>query len=116
MIVVECIVKSESYENVVYHYSYRLLKEKVSISLSDSVIEMQSYGIEIERQDVIEGSIQNIERDYIKNISPQQQKVHKLLKMLSDNLVSPIHLIDIVGNYMDDYILDFDQVIEGIAL
>ncbi|WP_407644975.1 DUF6514 family protein [Clostridium polyendosporum] len=42
------------------------------------------------------------------SISPQRHKVHNLLKMIYDNGVSPRHLIDILGEYVDTYVIDFD--------
>lgn len=109
--VVENLVRTESVEKIKYNYFYRLLKGKVSISYETDTIEVQSYGIEIERHDVLNGELINIERDFVKNISPDRDKVHNLLRLLYDHAVSPIHLIDVIGNYIDEYIIDFDREI-----
>jgi len=37
------------------------------------------------------------------------------MKLLNDNIVSPVHLIDIIGEYIDEYISDFDKELNGIA-
>lgn len=115
MLVVENLVRSTEEENVEYNYYYRLLKDQVTLNYGGESLEVQSYGIEIERQDKIDGNIVNIERDYVKCISPQRHKVHKLLKLLYNNSVSPFHLIDILGDYIDDYIIDFDKELMNIA-
>ncbi|OFI07513.1 hypothetical protein CLOACE_03420 [Clostridium acetireducens DSM 10703] len=115
MVIVENLVKSEELENIKYFYFYRIIKSKVSLFLKDEEIKVQSYGIEVERQDIINGDIVRIERNYIKNISPERYKVHKLLKLLRDNSVSPIHLVDVLGEYIDEYIIDFDNVLKNIA-
>lgn len=119
MIVVECITRNEIIEGMSKNYIYRLTKSNVSISLdidsnSDSM-EVQTYGIEIERQDIIDDSIINIERDSVKSISPHRHKVHALLKLLYDNCVSPIHLVEILGEYIDEYIIDFNESQKEIA-
>lgn len=113
--VVENLMRTESREDMRNVYLYRLLKSKVHITYGKDTIEVQSYGIEIERQDVIDGKLVNIERDSIKSISPERYKVHNLLKLLCDNLVSPIHLIDVLGDYIDEYIIDFDKDVKYIA-
>ena len=51
-----------------------MTKGNIYLSGYKNPIELQSYGIEIERQDIIKGSIINIERDYVKNISCQRYK------------------------------------------
>lgn len=115
MLVVENMVRSEVSGDIRYNYSYRMTKDKVNLSVDKDSIEVQSYGIEIERQDISNGIIVNIERDYVKSISPHRHKVHNLLKMLYDNTVSPIHLIDILGDYIDEYIVDYDEALKEIS-
>ncbi|WML36177.1 DUF6514 family protein [Clostridium sp. OS1-26] len=113
--VVENLIRTESRDDVKYVYLYRLLKGNISITYGVDTIEVQSYGIEIERQDLVDGKLVNIERDCVKSISPERHKVHNLLKLLYDNNVSPIHLIDVLGDYIDEYIVDFDKGIKDIA-
>lgn len=113
MLVVENLCRSQEYESVVYNYSYRIIKDKISFEEYNNV-EMQSYGIEVERQDVVNNKIVNIEREQIKFISPYKEKVYNLNKMLCDNIVSPLHLLDTVGEYIDEYISDFDEVLTDI--
>ncbi len=113
--VVENLIRTESRENMRNVYLYRLLKNNINITYGKDTIEVQSYGIEIERQDVIDGKLVNIERDSVNSISPERYKVHNLLKLLYDNAVSPIHLIDVLGDYIDEYIIDFDKEVKYIA-
>jgi hypothetical protein len=113
--IVESMVRNEICEDMRKNYFYRLTKNKVSLELGQDTMEVQSYGIEIERQDILNNSIVNIERDSVKSISPHRHKVHSLLKLLYDNCVSPVHLIDILGDYVDEYIVDFDEALKEIA-
>lgn len=113
--VVECLSKAEIIGDVTYTYCYRLIKGQVSLSISEEDIVVQTYGIEIERKDAIDGVVVNIERDSVETISPQRYKVHNLLKLLYDNLVSPVHLVEVIGEYIDEYIIDFDKALYETA-
>ena len=70
---------------------------------------VQAYGIEVERVDYEGEDIVSIERDAVETISPHPHKVYELLNLLYSNIVSPIHLIDVIGEFVDDYIQDFDR-------
>jgi hypothetical protein len=109
MMVVETLNRTESLGDLTYIYNYRLTRGHISMNLKCENVLVQTYGIEIERQDFINGIMINIERDSAENISPQRHKVHNLLRMLHEQGVSPIHLIDILGEYIDNYIIDFDS-------
>lgn len=90
-------------EEVESKYIYRLTKSDYKGS--------QAYGIEVERQDLKDGQAVNIERDSIKLISNDRYKVNGLLRLLYKNQVSPIHLVEILGEYVDVYINDFTEII-----
>lgn len=115
MMIVESMVRNEICEDMRKNYFYRLTKDKVSLELGQAAMEVQSYGIEIERQDILNNSIVNIERESVKSISPHRHKVHNLLKLLYDHCVSPVHLIDVLGDYVDEYIVDFDEALKEIS-
>ncbi len=108
MMVVESLNRTESLGDITYIYSYRLTRGHISMNLKSENVLVQTYGIEVERQDFISGIMVNIERDRAENISPQRYKVHNLLRMIYEQGVSPIHLIEVLGEYIDDYIIDFD--------
>lgn len=115
MMIVESMVRNEICEDMRKNYFYRLIKNKVLLPVGGDSMDVQSYGIEIERQDVLNNSIVNIERDCVNSISPHRHKVHNLLKLLYDNCVSPVHLIDVLGDYIDEYIVDFDEALKEIS-
>ncbi|NLL30680.1 MAG: hypothetical protein GX258_06465 [Clostridiales bacterium] len=87
-------------ENKEMRYYYRLIKE--------DFMNGHAYGIEAERQDFIEDKLVKIEREEIRKISNIKEKVEKLMYLLNDNLVSPIHMVDILGSYVDKYVSDFN--------
>lgn len=115
MVIVENLNKIVLQEDKKFLYYYRILKRDLSLC-SSYVSCVQSYGIEIERQDVVNGNVVNFERDRVLDISPDRYKVHTLLKLLYENGVSPLHLIDVAGEYIDEYIMDFDNYLEETAI
>lgn len=108
MEVIEILNKKVSAQNKIYEYEYRLIKGKISMVYGYQVNVMQSYGIEVERKDIVDNKVVNIERDNIKNISIDKEKVHNLMKILYNNIVSPIHFIEVIGEYVDQFVVDFN--------
>lgn len=86
-------------QNNKYKYNYRLTK-----SIYRGII---GYGIEIQSQNSNEDDT-DCERDGVELISIHRHKVKKILMKLYDNEVSPIHLIDIIGEYVDEHVYEFD--------
>ena len=115
MVVIENLIKKVVSEDVNHNYFYRLVKSHISVLINGDPTMVQAYGIEVERQDIVDDTVIFIERDRVENISPQRYKVKNLIKMLYDNTVSPIHMIDILGEYIDEYISDFDEPLKNIA-
>ena len=115
MVVVESMSRGKIVGDIRHVYFYRLLKSNFTMSSENNIIEVQSYGIEIERQDMVNEELVSIVREDIINVSSQRHKVHNLLKLLHDNIVSPIHLVDVIGEYVDCYCCDYDQILDNIA-
>ena len=87
-------------------YSYRIIRSNYINPQGD---EVQAYGIEAERTDSTNQEVIAIDRAEIEYISPYLHKVSSLLSKLYSNNVSPIHLTDVIGEYVDDYASDFDN-------
>ena len=100
MVVKECFDITVEKEDCKMNYFYRMI-------LGDFKC-IQAYGIEVERQDIIDGELVKIERDSVNYISTHKEKVKKLFDLVSKNNVSPIHLIDVIGEYVDEYVSDFN--------
>ena len=115
MIILENLVKSITDGGVNHNYIYRLVKSQVSVLLYGELTNVNAFGIEIESQYIVDGTTVHIQKDCVENISPQRYKVKNLLKMVYDNTVSPIHMIDILGDYIDEYTSDFDETLNCIA-
>lgn len=111
--VVESMVRSEVFDDKKRVYYYRMTKNEMVLTMEGESATVQTYGIEIERHDMVDGTVVNTEEESIETISPQRHKVHNLLKLLYDNLVSPVHLIDILGEYIDEYVIDYDEIMQS---
>lgn len=109
MCIVDTLVNSIDNDGVERRYEYRVTKSSF-ISEDLKLGEVQCYGMEIERKDLVSGKVVNIERDAVKNISTYRHKVQALCNLMRDNLVSPINFIEIAGEYIDNCINDFDNI------
>ncbi|ERK29169.1 MULTISPECIES: DUF6514 family protein [Clostridium] len=86
-------------DNSRYEYSYRLVKTDYR--------NMVAYGIEVERMDFNDENLINIERECINKISPVYNKVENMVDLLYKYRVSPIHLVDVLGETIDECVMDF---------
>lgn len=101
MKIIKNLVATKETNDKKYIYYYRIV---------ESIFEgIKSYGIEVERQDFKRdgGEVINIEKDIIDIISSEYSKVDYLVNVLYRNVVSPIHLIDVIGEYVDKYAYEF---------
>ncbi|NLZ34755.1 hypothetical protein N3C_2942 [Clostridium sp. N3C] len=111
--IVETLTRTENSGKLTYLYKYNLIEGKIFMEFNGGNQSIKSYGIEVERIDISHGKTVNIKNESIENISPQKEKVYKLLKMLHQHGVSPIHLVDVIGEYVDEWVRDFDLILEN---
>lgn len=114
MEIVESMIKEIQVEDKVCKYEYMITKGNVELSNANETISIQSYGIEVERKDFLNGELINIDHDGVKNVSSDRYKVHKLLKILYENIVSPINFIEVIGDSIDEYASDYDTFYNNI--
>ncbi len=107
MLIVESKEKLLVEDNKEIKYIYRVSKSNFCINEEEMI---QSYGIEIERQDIVDGSVINIERENIKHISPQRHKVSLLMEKFYEYVLSPLHLNEAVDERIEFYICDYDNI------
>lgn len=92
-------VVEEVQELLTSEYSYRVVKSDYN--------KADVYGIEVERMDFKSGELVSIERESVIKVSPIYTKVENMVNLLSKNKVSPIHLIDVLGEEIDKCVFDF---------
>lgn len=94
-----------------YIYRYFLLQTIKKILVNDCEINVPCYGIEISSEKIIDDRIVDIYSENIKCMSPEKNKVLELIDMLRENEVSPVHLVDITGDKVDEWVSDFEPEI-----
>ena len=92
-----------------YKYNYILTKNDLSVSVEDGCVEVPAYGIIVEKENYIDGELKGIDKDSIEYISPYRHKVQEMLKLLYENVVSPVHLVDVLGEKVDKCVADFES-------
>lgn len=70
-----------------------------------------AYGVEIERRDYRGLTKIKEEKDCIGLVSTQRNKVKQIVMNLCKHEVSPIHLVDILGEFVDGHAYEFDRVL-----
>lgn len=101
MKIIDSLTSEINSDEIKLKYTYRLVNGTYKNS--------QAYGIEVEKEELKNGQVVNIERDSIERISNNRYKVNELLRLLHKNQASPIHLVEILGEYVDRYIYDFND-------
>jgi hypothetical protein len=104
-----CNCKVEVEEQVGYVFRYYLLEDTKEISVDESSINVPCYGIEITSERIVNGRIEGIFSDSLNAVSSIKDKVVNLIEFLKNNEVSPYHLIDIIGEYADEWVEDFEK-------
>lgn len=91
-------LKVEGKESV---YNYRVTKSELKGK--------DAFGLEVERIDYVNEQEVKIEREKIEYISPELNDVIELANKLHKYVVSPIHVIDIIGEEIDNLGYKFDD-------
>jgi translation initiation factor 2 beta subunit (eIF-2beta)/eIF-5 len=101
-------------ENTV-EYTYNLVQSELEVNTNGERRVIDVYGVEIESE--VKNKDKHVERyrEHVGCITPNRYKGSELLGLLRNNGVSPIHLIDIIEEYIEEYYADFDEVVQAIA-
>ncbi len=66
------------------------------------------YGIVVKKESIKNKVVVSTIEDRVDIISKKKEVVQKLLDLLYRNQVSPIHLIDVIGETVDNCVLEFN--------
>ena len=66
------------------------------------------YGIEAKKENIENGLVVSTIEDHVDIISKKKDVVEHLVELLYKNQVSPIHLIDIIGETVDNCVFEFN--------
>lgn len=102
------VSKTDIGEHSEYVYKYYLTQKPFSITFGNEIVSMDSYGIEIVREEVSDGRIVSMYEEIVECVSPCKDKVVNLIEYLRKNEVSPIHLVDAICDDVDNWVEDYD--------
>ncbi|MGL5150180.1 MAG: DUF6514 family protein [Clostridium sp.] len=71
---------------------------------------VKAYGITVSRRDVQDEIVIKEVSDSVHLITPNKEKIMVILEKLYKSVVSPVHLIDIIGEYVDVWVNEFDLI------
>jgi hypothetical protein len=94
-------------DGVELRYFYRITKSQYC--------GFPAYGVEIERKDYLGLRKIKEEKDSIEFVSTQMHKVKQIVMNLCNYEVSPIHLVDILGEFVDEHVYEFDMILSKEA-
>lgn len=99
MLIVDVKNVEKNVEELEVKYQYRLTQSVIN--------DTEVYGIEVQRDDFKQGKLINLERNSINIISPIRGKVEEMLEKIWRYEVSPIHLVEVLGEEVDNCVFDF---------
>ncbi|SEF60588.1 hypothetical protein SAMN05660865_00604 [Caloramator fervidus] len=102
-----CYVVADNFKNILYRYY--LVETSKLINFKDKYVNVVGYGICITSEQVKDEGNILLEEEMIEFISPYKNKVEDLIDKLAKNQVSPVHLIDVVGELCDRWVDDFEK-------
>ena len=92
-------------------YIYKLIQRELYLYSNGEEFCIKSYGVEVESKVKNNDKIVQAFKEEIKYITPYKYKGSQFLHMLERNMVSPIHLIEITEELVEEYYKDFDKEI-----
>lgn len=90
-------------------YIYNLIEGELKLHNGKEKYSIKAYGVEIESIITNHDKIVHASREEVKYITPYKFKGREFLNMLEKNMVSPIHLLEITEELIEDYYKDFDK-------
>lgn len=110
---INCSIKCDDGE---LEYIYNLTERKLSLEVEGKEEEIITYGVEAQSYVVKENKKVLISKDAIEVLTPYKHKAKEFINMLRKNEVSPVHLLNIAEEVIEEYYLDFEKVVQVISL
>lgn len=108
-VVIETLKCDYNNEGTNLEYTYRLVQRDLHMDNNGESCCIKAYGVEVESK--VKCNEKNVQafKEEIKYITPYKYKGSQFLHMLEKNMVSPIHLIDVTEEIVEEYYRDFDK-------
>lgn len=100
MKVVEVLKAREYSLDEITEYYYKIIENEVVIENMDNINRNLVYGIEIDKILIKKNGNQTIDNEKVEIVSCNLDLVREICKILHENLVSPIHLVDVLEDNM----------------
>jgi hypothetical protein len=92
--------------------TYYLVLDELALEYEGEKMVLPSYGIEIVSEKYKKGKMFDSESEVYENISPCEDKVIDLIRYYADMFLSPVHLLEVVDEHIEEYIEDFDRMLQ----
>lgn len=96
MRVIEVLKGREYSLSEIIEYYYKIIENRVAIEDIDKINGNLVYGIQIDKILIEKSGEQTIESEKVEIISCNLELVREICKVFHKNLVSPIHLVDVL--------------------
>lgn len=93
-----------------YIYTYNLLETNLNLEKENCTKTVQAYGIEIICETKEKGITYSVNKDQELYISPKMERIELLMDKFYNNNLSPIHLIEVLDEVIEEYIFEFDLI------
>lgn len=107
--VIETLKCNCDYEGANLEYTYRLVQRELKLENDGEECCITAYGVEVESKLKDNNNIVQTSKEQINFVTPYKYKGSQFLHMLQKNMVSPVHLIDVTEEVIEDYYKDFDK-------
>ncbi len=93
------ILKSNEYSlNEIVEYYYKIIENNVSIEVAGTVDSNLVYGIQVDKISIDKKGNEKVESEKVDVISSNLDLVREFCRILHKNLVSPVHLVDVLDD------------------
>lgn len=113
--VIETIKCNVEYEQNNMEYTYNLTQSELEIHMREEKRTINAYGVEVESKVKDKNNDVYEYKEEVKYITPYRCKGSEFLSFLRNNRVSPIHLLEITEEYIEEYYRDFDEATEAVG-
>lgn len=93
-----------------FEYVYKLTENNLSVNGDCGCKTLVVYGVEIQSYEKNNDEFNLLGSEAVRYLSPSKTRVKDFVEMLKSNTVSPVHLLDITEEVIEDFYNDFDKV------